>query len=89
MYPARVSSKQTKTIFGLNRKEPKNNLIRLFFCLFHETKKLFFWFVSVNIGLTETPKLAVSVQKRNNRIVPKLVSKDNHNLTLAKYSLCP
>jgi hypothetical protein len=35
----RVSSKQTKNIFGSNRKEPKHNLFRLCFCLFHETKK--------------------------------------------------
>jgi hypothetical protein len=38
----RVSSKQTKYIFGLKRKEPKHNLFRLFFGLFRETKKLFF-----------------------------------------------
>ncbi len=32
----KVSSKQTKNIFGLNRKEPKLNLFRLFSSLFHE-----------------------------------------------------
>jgi hypothetical protein len=35
----RVSSKQTKNIFGSNRKEPKLNLFRLCSGLFHETKK--------------------------------------------------
>ncbi len=38
--PIRVSSKQTKNIFGLNQKEPKLNLFRLLFGLF--TKSNFF-----------------------------------------------
>jgi hypothetical protein len=38
----------TLSIFlGMNRNTPKLNLFRLFFGLFRDTKKHFFWFVSV------------------------------------------
>ncbi len=57
---ARVSSKQSNFFFGSNRNKPKLNLFRLFFGLFRETKKHFFFrFVSVCFG--------VSVRYRNNR----------------------
>jgi hypothetical protein len=59
----RVSSKQTKNIFGLNRKEPKLNLFRLFFGLFHETKKYLFWFVSVFRTCIETIETNILVSK--------------------------
>ncbi len=39
---SRVSSKQSNFYFGSNRNKPKLNLFRLFFGLFHETKKQFF-----------------------------------------------
>jgi hypothetical protein len=37
----RVSSKQTKINFGSNRNKPKQDLFRVCFCLFRETKKNF------------------------------------------------
>jgi hypothetical protein len=59
-----VSSKQTKNIFGLNRKEPKQNLFRLFFGLFRETQKKFFRFVSVFRTRIETTETNKSVSKK-------------------------
>ena len=59
----RVSSKQTKNIFGSNRKEPKLNLFRLCFGLFHETKKELFLFVSVFRTCIETTEINISVSK--------------------------
>jgi hypothetical protein len=50
----RVSSKQTKKFFGSNRNKPKHNLFRLIFGLFRETKNLFFRFVSVCFGVSDT-----------------------------------
>ncbi len=44
---ARVSSKRTKKNFGSNRNKPKQDLFRLCFGLFHETKHKKFRFVSV------------------------------------------
>ena len=44
--PTRVSSKQTKIIFGSNRNKPKQDLFRVCFGLFRETKNFFFRFVS-------------------------------------------
>jgi hypothetical protein len=38
-----VSSKETKKIFGSNQNKPKLNLFWLFFDLFYETNKLFFF----------------------------------------------
>jgi hypothetical protein len=49
----RVSSKQTKIFFGLNRKKPKLGLFRFIFGLFRETNKLFFRFVSVRFGVSD------------------------------------
>jgi hypothetical protein len=68
----RVSSKQTKYIFGSNRNKPKLNLFRLFFGLFRETIKLFFLFVSVfriNIETTETNRsVSKQTEKKQNKI---------------------
>jgi len=64
MVAIRVSSKQTKNIFGLNRKEPKLNLFRLCFGLFHETKKYFFRFVSVFRTCIETTETNMHVSKQ-------------------------
>jgi hypothetical protein len=53
----RVSSKQTKINFGSNRNKPKQDLFRVCFGLFRETKNKIFWFVSVfriYIKTTET-----------------------------------
>ncbi len=55
---ARVSLKQSKIFFGSNRN--KLNLFWLFSGLFRETKKHFFWFVSVfwiSIETTETNRI--------------------------------
>ena len=43
----RVSSKQSKINFVSNRNKPKQDLFRVCFGLFRETKKIKFWFVSV------------------------------------------
>jgi hypothetical protein len=59
-----VSSKQTRNIFGLNRKEPKLNLFRLCFGLFHETKKYFFRLVSVFRTCIETTETNMHVSKQ-------------------------
>jgi hypothetical protein len=53
VYRGRVSSKQTKQIFGSNRNKPKLNLFRFIFGLFRETNKLFFQFVSVCFGVSD------------------------------------
>jgi uncharacterized protein (DUF1810 family) len=50
----RVSSKQTKIIFGLNRNKPKQDLFRVCFGLFRETKNKKFRFVSVFRTYIET-----------------------------------
>jgi hypothetical protein len=50
----RVSSKQTKIIFGSNRNKPKQDLFRVCFGLFRETKKKKFRFVSVFRTYIET-----------------------------------
>jgi hypothetical protein len=49
----RVSSKQTKKIFGSNQNKPKLGLFRLIFGLFRETNQLFFRFVSVRFGVSD------------------------------------
>ncbi len=50
----RVSSKQTKIIFGSNRNKPKQDLFRVCFGLFRETKTKLFRFVSVFRTYIET-----------------------------------
>jgi hypothetical protein len=64
----RVSSKQTKIIFGSNRNKPKQDLFRVCFGLFRETQNTKFRFVSVfrtYIETTETNR-SVSNTNRNN-----------------------
>ena len=51
---ARVSSKQTKINFGSNRNKPKQDLFRVCFGLFRETKNKKFRFVSVFRTYIET-----------------------------------
>ncbi len=53
-HQARVSSKQTKIIFGSNRNKPKQDLFRFCFGLFHETNNKKFRFVSVFRTYIET-----------------------------------
>jgi hypothetical protein len=50
----RVSSKQTKIIFGSNRNKPKQDLFRVCFGLFRETNNKKFRFVSVFRTYIET-----------------------------------
>jgi hypothetical protein len=52
--PRRVSSKQTKINFGSNRNKPKQDLFRVCFGLFRETKTKIFRFVSVFRTYIET-----------------------------------
>jgi hypothetical protein len=57
---SRVSWKQSNFFFGSNRNKPKLNLFWLFFGLFRETKKHYFWFVLVfwtGIKTTKTNKI--------------------------------
>ncbi len=66
---ARVSSKQTKINFGSNRNKPKQDLFRVCFGLFRETKNKQYPFVSVfrtYIETTETNRI-VSKQTEKNR----------------------
>ncbi len=75
--PTRVSSKQTKIVFGSNRNKPKQDLFRVCFGLFRETKNKKFWFVSVFrtcIETTETNR-TVSWQTETNRNNPKCSEK--------------
>ncbi len=51
----RVSSKQTKIYFGLNRNKPKQDLFRVCFGLFRETKTEKFRFVSGE-SISKQPK---------------------------------
>jgi hypothetical protein len=70
----RVSSKQTKINFGSNRNKPKQDLFRVCFGLFRETKNKTFRFVSVfrtYIETTETNR-SVSHQTETN---PKFYEK--------------
>ncbi len=68
----RVSSKQLNIFFGSNRNKPKLNLFRLFFDLFHETKKKIFRFVSVCFGFSD--------QYRNNRNKQNFLKTNQKNL---------
>jgi hypothetical protein len=72
-----VSSKQTNINFGSNRNKPKQDLFRVCFGLFRETKNKKFRFVSVfrtYIETTET-KRSVSHQNETNRNNPKFSEK--------------
>jgi hypothetical protein len=64
----RVSSKQSNFFFGSNRNKPKHNLFWFIFGLFRETKKLFFWFVSVFRIQFETTETNRSVSKQTEKI---------------------
>ena len=69
----RVSSKQTKINFGSNRNKPKQDLFRVCFGLFRETKNKTFRFVSVsNLYRNNRNKQNCFVTNRNN---PKLSEK--------------
>jgi hypothetical protein len=57
----RVSSKQTKINFGSNRNKPKQDLFRVCFGLFRETKNLKIRFVSVVRTYIETTETNRSV----------------------------
>jgi hypothetical protein len=57
----RVSSKQTKINFGSNRNKPKQDLFRVCFGLFRETKKKIFRLVSDFRTLIETTETNRSV----------------------------
>jgi hypothetical protein len=68
----RMSSKQSKNLFGLNRNKLKLNLFRLFFGWFRETKKHFFWFVSEfrnRIETTETKRFSRNKPKKSSKNV--------------------
>jgi hypothetical protein len=66
--PPRVSSKWKKYIFGSNRNKPKQDLFRVCFGLFRETKKHFFRFVSVFRTFIETTETNKTVSKRTETI---------------------
>jgi hypothetical protein len=54
--PSRVSSKQTKINFGSNRNKPKQDLFRVCFCLFRETKNNKFWLFRCFEPISKQPK---------------------------------
>jgi hypothetical protein len=58
---SRVSSKETKINFVSDRNKPKQDLFRICFGLFRETKKNKFWFVSVFRTYIETTETNRSV----------------------------
>ncbi len=61
---SRVSSKQTKTNFGSNRNKLKQDLFRVCFGLFRETKNKVFRFVSVFRTYIETTATNRTVSKQ-------------------------
>ncbi len=63
-----MSSKQTKIIFGSNQNKPKQDLFRVCFGLFRETKKKNFRFVSVFRTFIETTETNRTVSKRTETI---------------------
>jgi hypothetical protein len=73
----RVSSKQTKINFGSNRNKPKQDLFRVCFGLFRETKNKKIRFVSVFRTYTETTETnrSVSHQTETNRNNPEFSEK--------------
>jgi hypothetical protein len=64
----RVSSKWKKKFFGSNRNKPKQDLFRVCFGLFRETKKQIFRFVSVFRSCIETTETNRTVSKRTETI---------------------
>jgi hypothetical protein len=66
--PGRVSSKWKKKNFGSNRNKPKQDLFRVCFGLFRETKKKIFRFVSVFRTFIETTETNRTVSKRTETI---------------------
>ncbi len=66
--PTRVSSKWKKKCFGSNRNKPKQDLFRVCFGLFRETKICFFRFVSVFRTYIETTETNRTVSKRTETI---------------------
>ncbi len=64
MLESRVSSKHTKINFGSNRNKPKQDLFRVCFGLFRETKKKKIRFVSVFRTYIETTETNRSVSKQ-------------------------
>ena len=68
LYYTRVSSKQTKINFGSNRNKPKQDLFRVCFGLFRETKKKNFSVVSVFRTYIETTETNRTVSKRTETI---------------------
>ncbi len=67
----RVSSKQSNLFFGPNQNKPKLNLFRLFFGLLRETKKHFFWFVSMFQTGIETTETNIIFSKQTEKIFKK------------------
>ncbi len=61
--PPRVSSKREIKFFGSNRNKPKQDLFRVCFGLFRETKRKFFRFISVFRTLIETTETNRTVSK--------------------------
>ncbi len=65
---SRVSSKWKKNNFGSNRNKPKQDLFRVCFGSFRETKNIFFRFVSVFRTYIETTETKRTVSKRTETI---------------------
>jgi hypothetical protein len=63
-----VSSKRKKNLFGSNRNKPKQDLFRVCFGLFRESKKKKFRFVSVFRTYIETTETNRTVSKRTETI---------------------
>jgi hypothetical protein len=61
--PSRVSSKQTKIIFGSNQNKPKQDLFHVCFGLFRETNNKKFRFVSVFRTYIETTETTLNFLK--------------------------
>ncbi len=89
---ARVSSKQTKINFGSNRNKPKQDLFRVCFGLFRETKNKLFLFVSVFrtcIETTETNRIvSKQTEKTEKNEEKKTKKRKNHKFSvkIAKYA---
>jgi hypothetical protein len=73
-----------KKYFGSNRNKPKQDLFRVFFGLFRETKKRNFWFVSVFRTHIETTETNRTVSKRTETIRNFL--KNTQICSLSKFS---
>jgi hypothetical protein len=77
-----VSSKQTKIIFGSNRNKPKQDLFRVCFGLFRETKNKQFRFVSVFRTYIETTETNRTVSYQTETTLNFLIF-----LKISKYTL--